>query len=611
MQKKNRAWRGPALAALMGLAAFASDASAATVSEALRAYNASRVAESEGMLRAIAADPAASAADRAQALRELGRIDGLVRGETDAIAVAMAQTPDGPESCETAQVALRVYRTANQPASALAYADAASGNCAPGQAEALHVERAQSLLALAAADPGERAAHLTAAATQLAAVDAAAGKSPSVAGARFSLALAQRDPAAAFAAWRDYYWLNGADAPSALHAYSGRVRALLDRGLSGAVADADALALLELLTRAGFTADARQYAAELGLAARNAANPAWRRLDSFFTFDATVRAIALRANREIAAGGRARSFERDIRAATSSLLAANNLSGDPIALLAEHFGVYGTLGETSGYPSLHAGHLVQRDRLSVSQYGRNAEVEFIVIDHMLSNGYESWLWDGRAQAGGWSSDGATIVQVRSAYTSGPLQALRRIRPGPERDRFLAKIERDAAEERRVLGADGLEPLNATGNRLLLQAWEQMATRAGADDAAFIAENWRATNQYSIEDHEGRHALDNLHQRGLSTADLEFRAKLSQIIFADYPRLGLASVANNGINSTPHGVGNRRVLEGFRAWMRAHRSEIAGYEPAQPTLSQLPLLTDAQIVEAARSMDPWARQTNAR
>jgi hypothetical protein len=285
------------------------------------------------------------------------------------------------------------------------------------------------------------------------------------------------------------------------------------------------------------------------------------------------------------------------------LLQANGLSGDPQAVLAENFGIYGTLGETSGYPSLHGGHLVQQERLAVSQYSRSGEVEFIVIDRMLSNGYESWLWDGWAEAGGWSSDGNTIVQVRSAYTDGPLNVLRRTRPGPSRERFLARTANAAVDERSALGRDGVAQLPATSDRLEQQVYDQLAARL--DDDAFIAEIWRATNQYSIASHEGRHALDNANEPGLSVAQLEFRAKLSQIVFADYPRLGLASVAAGAINSTPHGVGNRRVLEGYRQWMRAHRAEIAGFDRSAPTLSQLDKLTDEQIVAVARSMDPWA------
>lgn len=598
----------PSAAALAAFIAFAPAADAATLAEALTAYRNNQIADAERQLADVATDPAASAEDRAGALRELGRIDGLVRGETDAIAAAMAQTPSGEEACATAAVALRAYRDAGEPATPLAYAQSASATCTPSAAETLRIQRARTHLALAAADNSVRTQNLAAASEQLSGIAPIARGAPDVAATRFSLAIAQRDAGAALSAWRDYYWLTDADAPQALGTYAGRTQAIFTAGLAPNASDASILTLIELLNRAGFTADARQYAADTNIAPRAADDLAWRRAASFFAFDSAVRAASLRANREIAGGGGATWYGGEIQAAMGQLLQANDLSpGDnPAPLLAEHFGIYGTLGETSGYPSLHGGHLVQEERIAVSQYGRSGEVRFVVIDRMLSNGYESWLWDGWAEAGGWSSDGNTIVQVRSAYTDGPLSVLRRTRPGPSRDRFLRDNERIAAEERATLGRDGVASLPATSNQLEQRVYDAIAQRVGDDDDAFIAEIWRATNQYSITSHEGRHALDNATEPGLSTPNLEFRAKLSQIIFADYPRLGLASVAGQAISNTPHGTGNRRVLEGYRRWMRAHRSEITGFDRDAPTLSQLDKLTDAQIVEAARSMDPWAR-----
>jgi|CXWL01.1.fsa_nt_gi hypothetical protein len=605
MQTKNMSSR-LAIAGYCVFAALAPAASAVTLAEGLSAYRNNHIAEAERMLAEVAADPASPAQDRAAALRELGRIDGLVRGETDAIATAMTNTPEGEERCATAAIALRIYREAGQPTVALAYADAARAACTPSAAEVLLVESARNHLALDPADRAARASHLDAAAADLAGVSEAARGVPAIASARFALAMAQRDAASAFTAWRDYYWLTNSDAPQALADFAGRVAPIFNAGLAQNPSDEAALALIELLVRAGFAADAQHYAAETGIAVRAADSAAWRRAAAYFTFDDAVRAATLRANREIASGGRATWYEAEIRAAMDQLMQAANLSGDPRIALAQGFGVYGTLGETSGYPSLHGGHLVQEERIAVSQYSRSGEVRFIVIDQMLSNGYESWLWDGWAETGGWSSDGNTVVQVRSAYTDGPLIALRRTRPGPTRDRFLADVERAALEERAVLGRDGVAPLPATGDQLLLQAWEQIAARVGDDDSAFIAESWRATNQTSIEAHEGRHALDNLAEPGLSIRLLEYRAKLSQIIFADYPRLGLASVASGQHNSTAHGYGNRRVLDGYRRWMRRNRDEITGFDRSEPTLSQIDKLTDEQIVLIARSLDPWAR-----
>jgi hypothetical protein len=594
------------VAAAAALLQLATPARAASLAEALAAYRSNRVTEAENLLTVVARDSSASAADRASAWRELGRIDGLVRGETDAIATAMAQTVDSDEACATAAVALRVYRDAGQPSVPLDYAEAARGYCPADDAEALAIQRARSLLAIAITAGAARDETLAAAAAQLDAVAPMARGVPDVAGTRFAVAMARRHAGDAFTAWRDYYWLTDADAPQALASYRGRVLSLFNAGLAAGAADADVLALVELLVCAGFSAEAREVADAARLAVRAADDPRWRKLDAFLLFDATIRATALRANREMAAGGQAEWFGDETGAAMARLMQATGAKGDPRVVLAEHFGIYGSLGKTGGYPSLHAGHLVQRERTGVSQYGRSGEVEFIVIDRMLANGYESWLWDGWAEAGGWSSTDGTIVQVRSAYTDGPLGALRRTRPGPMRERFIVETARAAADERRATGRDGVAQLVATSSRLEQQVYDQISARTN-DDEAFIAEVWRATKQYSIDAHEGRHALDSVAQPDLASADLEFRAKLSQIIFADYPRLGLASVAGQVMDDTPHGVGNRRVLTGYRRWMRAHRIEITGFDRRQPTLSQLHLLTDAQITAAARSMDPWAEE----
>ncbi|MBX3428258.1 MAG: hypothetical protein KF779_01615 [Hyphomonadaceae bacterium] len=596
-----------AVALFLALVATAPKAHAATLAEALATYRNNHVAEAERQLGEVAADPAASAADRAAALRELGRIDGLVRAETDAIATAMAQTPGGEDACETAAVALRVYRDANQPAVPLAYAQTASAACRSASADALRVQRARTFLALALSEPNARTQHLIAAVAQLDGISEIARGAPDVASARFAVAMARRDADAALSAWQDYYWLSETDTPQALSQYAGRIHAMFAAAFAPDASDADVVALIELLVRAGWAPEARQFAAETNIAARAANDASWARSAAFLAFDQNVRAITLRANREMATTGQpAEWYIGEINAAMGALAQTLGVEGDPRVAFAEMFGIYGSLGDTGGYPSLHGGHFVQEEHIRVSQYGRSGEVRFIVIDHMVSNGFESWLWDGWAETGGWSSSDNAIVQIRSSYTDGPLNALRRTRPGPERERFLANNARAAADERAALGRDGLAQLPATSDRLEQQVYDRIAVQVGEDNEAFIAEVWRATNQTSIESHEGRHELDKANQPGLSDAQLEFRAKLSQIIFADYPRLGLASVAGGLMNESAHGIGNRRVLEGYRRWMRAHRNDIAGFDRSQPALSQLDKLTDEQIVAIARGMDPWAR-----
>lgn len=580
-------------AAALALLAAAPPAAAASLTEALSAYRANRVAEAEAELAAVAADPDAAAADRAAALRELGRIDWLIRGETDAAAAALAAESAGQDRCAIVLMALRVFREAGTPEIGLAAAgEPGQGGlvCTPAQMQDLHVALARAHMARGALDS---------AAAALAAADPAARRHPDTAAARFSLALRRGDSGAAFEAWRDYFWLDGTDAPPALGAYAGRIEALFDAGLAAGASDQSRAALVDLLIRAGFHENARLLAGAMSEA------PHWASARAYFALRAAVDEALLRANREMAQGGDADWLDGALRAAMADLMSAHGLEGDPIAALGEAYGFYGTLGETSGYPSLHAGHLVQDETLRVSQYGRQGELRFIVIDNMISNGFESWLWDGWAEAGGWTSDDGAIAQVRSAYTGGPLNALHRARPGASRDRVLAEIERLAAAERAVLGGDGVAELPSTAERLRQQAIDQLMGDVGGDASAFIAAHWRETVNYSIVLHEGRHALDKANGR-FSSPDLEYRAKLSQIALSDYPRLGLANVASGGVNETPHGQANRRVLEGFRRWMRAHRREIEGFDRDAPTLSQLHLLSDDQIRAAARRLDPWAR-----
>jgi hypothetical protein len=593
--------------AMLGLAV--APAGAASLQDGLDAYHDNHIAEAEAALSAVVADPAASGEDRAEALRTLGRITWLARGSTDAIAAALAQTPAGAQGCETAVLALRLYREAGAPASALGAAEALRAQCPADEAEAMHTQLARTHLALAAADAGARAAQLAAAAAELAAIDQAGRSAPEIAAAAFSLALAQRDAAAALAAWRAYFWLTDADAPQAMQRYAGRVRAVFAAGLAPGGADSDVIALVTMLIRAGFVEDAQLLATQTGVAARAGDNADWRNADAYFAFDRGVRASTLRANREMAQGGHAAWYQDEIKAAMGQLMQAAGLSGDPTTALAEAYGFYGTLGETSGYPSLHAGHLVRDETLNVEQYGRRGQLRFIVIDNMIANGFESWLWDGWAQAGGWSGDDG-IVQVRSAYTSSPLSALRRARPGPARDRFTARIEHEQADELAALArGHGIAVLPATGDRLDLQAIDEVAQRVGADSAAFIAEYWRLSNRYSIELHEGRHALDKATGRHFSDTDLEYRAKLSQIALSECPRLGLANVVSTTIGETAHGRANRRLMQGYRDWMRRHRGEIAGYDASAPALAQLDKLSDAQIRAVPRALDPDAREAS--
>ena len=111
---------------------------------------------------------------------------------------------------------------------------------------------------------------------------------------------------------------------------------------------------------------------------------------------------------------------------------------------------------------------------------------------------------------------------------------------------------------------------------------------------------------SIFAHEGRHAIDEKMGAEGEPADKEFRAKLSEVVFAPRPRLAIAAIMDENLGDTsPHGQANKRVAEGLLKWLDTHKSEIPAINPALPLLPQLPVLTVAELRSAFGSMDPLA------
>jgi hypothetical protein len=95
----------------------------------------------------------------------------------------------------------------------------------------------------------------------------------------------------------------------------------------------------------------------------------------------------------------------------------------------------------------------------------------------------------------------------------------------------------------------------------------------------------------------------------SAAQLEFRAKLSEVAFAPDPKLALAGGSILGDRSVTarnaHSVANLRIRKVLLNWMEAHSSEIRGLDRSRPLLAQLDLMSNEQIVRACREADSMA------
>ena len=596
------------------------DVAAKTYDEALVAYSQNRIAEAETVFRNMTSDPGASADDKARAWRELARIAWLIDGNAAAaLDMVMRAEGTGEGACDNARLRARILQEANGDAELVQQAELLAGRCPDRlQAAKVRLHAVEAILDVAASDPAGRSGALAAGKRLLAEMNPEVRGSPEGAAAALQLALLGGDAEAALKAWKEYFWLTDPDVPQGLRQTHSSASMLFQAGLAPAAAPEAKLLLLDLLVRGGFAQAAARFASWSGLSSSAAAHPLWRKASAYLDARRELEAIIIASNRRVARGGKAADLKAAAGKAIARLMAAAALKGDPQQALRQAYGLYGQVGDTDGYASVHYGHIVQDERRLIEQYGHRAQVAFIALDNMISNGFNSWLWDGRAAIGGWASPGPVIVQVRAEYTSNPLSAWSLFSGGRERQRFAERQSENAMSDLAGLKRHGVAYLPGLADRLRVQVADQIGARAKSKAGegpelrrAFLDEYWRATFQASILAHEGRHALDKKLVTGLmrlNDSNLEYRAKLSELALADYPRLALLNINDSTIGSgSAHGKANERVLRAYSEWMRANPSRINGYDPAVPALVQLDRLSDEQIRAVARSYDPIAKQ----
>ncbi|WP_028970367.1 hypothetical protein [Sphingomonas sp. URHD0057] len=587
---------------------LASAASAATLGQGRSEYELNHVAKAEGVYASIIADPAAPASDKAGAERELARVAWLVDGDAPrALEHLDAALHLGDKPCDSAELKARVLRESGRFDESIRESNALLAAC-PDAAErdAIRTHLIGARLDLAAKTPSRSAQLLAEAKTEEAQFTPDADIE--AARVRLETALLTDDAAAALAAWKDYFWIEDSDAPQALQ--DAGATALFVNGLrSGATAD-DRLKLTELLVRAGFAQSSQRFAAVHDLNRIEAGNPTWERVQTYWAERAKLEAKLLELHRAMARG---KSDNGGVLAAakafTAALMTAAGATGDPSEALRKYYGILGTAGQTNGYPSMHGGHVIEDRDDQVTQYGHTAKIHFVAIDNMISNGFTSWLWDGSAAVGGWTANGV-IVQVRPRYVQSPLTAFQQTRDSEARRTLISRGNQRSVEDIAKLKQRAVATLDGLGSRLQLQVVDRVATVARTkshDDAgfrrAFLAEYARANFNQSIYVHEGRHAIDETLGIKVEQPVLEYQAKLSELALTDYPRMALGNMDRSLEGDGPHDVAGAKIFDQYRRWMEAHTDRILGYDAAVPVLAQFDKLSDDQIREIARSLDP--------
>jgi hypothetical protein len=608
------------LVSLVASAASAAPESPPSLLAANAAYFQMRVAHAERMFTAIAEEPGSTPNDKAGAERGLARIQWLIDGDAKAAKASLDRAlAAGADLCASTRYEVSVLRESGGPEAAADLAVARATACqGAALTNALLIERGKSELAWAQGAEGtSREAALARTAATMAALSPLGALVPDAARVKLGLALETSDAAAALDAWRAFFWLTDHNAPQSFHADDQQVAATFRDALGSTPSLAAEIAFERLLIRAGFYAEAQRFDARRHVGERAASEPAYQPVAAYFTLRRRFDAATLAFNRKHArGGGDGAAYEKAAEAMLAD--AAAGLPGkEPRTALRAAFGLHWMIGETGGVASVHIGHVVEDTRYQVVQFGRRGEVQFVSIDNLLSNGYQSWLWDGDAATGGWSELGG-IVQIRSSYTPDALLALASFDPivaAKAAADMVGLRQRDAE----ALKAKPVVFLPALQARLAQQSREQVAAKARAEAArtgapyerTFLKTYWDAEIGHSIYIHEGRHALDHLEFTGLRSLwspELEFRAKLSEIELADFPRMPLKTILSADIgDDTAHGIADARIMEGLRAWIERHPAEVSGFDPAVPAAEQIDKLSDDQMRQIAHDLDPYFKE----
>lgn len=427
---------------------------------------------------------------------------------------------------------------------------------------------------------------------------------------------------AALLAWRSYYHVApGHPGPNAIAEAGEELKRILPGWQGVGAESSERVDLVKALADTRFFAEAAMVALDPRADEAVRENSRVREVLAYAAGIRKVREVTEEFYRQtILGGGDPDEFENQVKAQAAPVLMAMGVDLEPLpsddeldALFDEHFGAKIMLGRTAGYADLHMGHRVIDETRTVKQYGHEAKLRFVALDSMVSNGFQSWAWE-RGAHGGWA-DSDTIWQVRPEYAGSAVQLWRRLQSEQDMAEYTERLERETALDDERARDDRYGYLPGLAMRLKLQGVKGVQERlaqqglAGEDlRLAFLAEYERTVQESSIFAHEGRHAIDlSLGTKMRSGAKTEYYAKLSEAVFTTDPRLALGGIFSATIGDpTPHGQANLRIMKGLVKWMKKHRNEIRGLDRKRPLLPQFDRLSDEQIREAFRSMDPFAK-----
>ncbi len=313
-------------------------------------------------------------------------------------------------------------------------------------------------------------------------------------------------------------------------------------------------------------------------------------------------------------------LDRIILPLAQKLWQALNWSNKPLkfdlevlqVVLEKKFGAQYAFGYTNGFPCFYGGHSVLDQTKSVSQYGKKGGIRFISLDGIVGNDYTGW-YRKNIRVGGWANKNK-FVQLRPAYAHNGVPQWSRLTDSIERKKYLDKMQQQLTEDEAIAKKNPYAYLPGLQKQVEYQELQHILkdvkSKTGQSanlQLAFINYLKNLTQEVSIFIHEVRHVIDQNISDQFSATELEYRAKLSEIVLSPYPKyffIRQVMVPSIGTQSS-HGQANLKIIKNLVQWMNQNATAIKGFNAKRPALLQFNLLTETQLKLSLQSLDPLA------
>jgi tetratricopeptide (TPR) repeat protein len=259
----------------------------------------------------------------------------------------------------------------------------------------------------------------------------------------------------------------------------------------------------------------------------------------------------------------------------------------------------------------HFGYVISDTLENVSQWGKEGKLRIIVLNNMVTNGFSAWYWNYLAQDGGWTSSDPNQANIVTVVMDPKYCATtNRWKDATNKEKRKGIID-DNKMDANLINKPCLEVFYSSFLRYQFQfkaideAIERGKTKYGSEDEIQFYVNDLIFDHYYTTTtliHEGQHALDNLYFK-FEQWELEYRAKLSEIVYGNMTFLSLSDILGQDIGNEdlPHGKANTRIFKEIVKTINKNREKYSGINTDKNILMQLINLDSREIARIAKDI----------